>query len=683
MKRRLALLAAICLLLPLLLTVVHAEGDPTTVTDELTYESIGVTGTSYKAWYGKAGNSGAEYDGNTAGIHESVALRTKNNSSGIVTRYSGGNVRSVAITWNENTASGGTLRIYGKNEDSYEDATNLYNAEKRGTLLGTVVCGSSTELTVTGDYAYIGMRSASGDIYIDKIEITWETATADPTEQPTPTATASSEPTSTPTPADTQTFSLVTAESDLAAGDTVILVGYDDDGNGYAMGAQKTYNRTAVAISDAFESTYTFSADRLATASDDTEHIRTFTLGRETGGWTFRDTVQNGYLYAESSSADHLKTIGAVNENAQFAIEIGSGGAATLTAQGTNSHNLLQFHETNHIFSCYETDEHTCVYLYKRTEASAPQATPVFKTQSLVLSGQIGVNFYLDLSMLTAEERASSYMTFSIDDRGTITPRDNFDPDCVNRSEIYYGFTCYINAIQMADEITATLHYSQNGEAKTLTQRFRAEEYFTTFDRMVQNGECTDPYMIALTHALADYGHYVQLFLASVKDWTLGTDYQAMNGHYTESYPLDDIQTAVAKEAIELQNEGSDLEAMSYSVTLDSETKINLYLKPVASYSGAVSVTVDGQTAFAPTQLSDGRYVVRIADISAHRLAERHTVVATTEHGMFSITLSVLSYVNGIFEAYPNDTAAQNAAASLYAYANAATAYQQAQSAGE
>ncbi len=35
MKRRLALLAAICLLLPLLLTVVHAEGDPTTVTDEL------------------------------------------------------------------------------------------------------------------------------------------------------------------------------------------------------------------------------------------------------------------------------------------------------------------------------------------------------------------------------------------------------------------------------------------------------------------------------------------------------------------------------------------------------------------------------------------------------------------------------------------------------------------------
>ena len=201
MKRRLALLAAICLLLPLLLTVVHAEGDPTTVTDELTYESIGVTGTSYKAWYGKAGNSGAEYDGYTAGIHESVVLRTTNNSSGIVTTYSGGNVRSVAITWNENTASGGTLRIYGKNENSYEAATNLYNAETRGTLLGTVVCGSSTELTVTGDYAYIGMRSASGDIYIDKIEITWETATADPTEQPTPTATASSEPTSTPTPA--------------------------------------------------------------------------------------------------------------------------------------------------------------------------------------------------------------------------------------------------------------------------------------------------------------------------------------------------------------------------------------------------------------------------------------------------------------------------------------------------
>ena len=39
--------------------------------------------------------------------------------------------------------------------------------------MGTIVKGSSTTLTFADDYNYIGFRSNSGAMYIDKVEIVW------------------------------------------------------------------------------------------------------------------------------------------------------------------------------------------------------------------------------------------------------------------------------------------------------------------------------------------------------------------------------------------------------------------------------------------------------------------------------------------------------------------------------
>ncbi len=146
------------------------------LTDTLTREFTGITknSTSYSGWSEKVGDSGAVYAGNSAGGNDAIQLRTTNSNSGIVTTASGGKVSKIVVTWQSSTADGRTLDIYGKNT-AYSAATDLYSSSTQGTKLGSIVKGTSTEFTIEGDYAYIGMRSNSGAMYITSIEITWET----------------------------------------------------------------------------------------------------------------------------------------------------------------------------------------------------------------------------------------------------------------------------------------------------------------------------------------------------------------------------------------------------------------------------------------------------------------------------------------------------------------------------
>ena len=143
--------------------------------DELTLSTTAVSGTSYKDWSGKTATSSAVYAGNSAGGNESIQLRSNNSNSGIVTTASGGKAKKVVVEWNSNTASGRTLNIYGKNT-AYSAPTDLYSnsASTLGTKIGTIKCGTSTELEITGDYTYIGMRSNSGAMYLTSISITWD-----------------------------------------------------------------------------------------------------------------------------------------------------------------------------------------------------------------------------------------------------------------------------------------------------------------------------------------------------------------------------------------------------------------------------------------------------------------------------------------------------------------------------
>lgn len=143
------------------------------VTDVLNQTLTEITGTSYSEFSGKTATSDAVYAGQCAGGNSSIQLRSNSNNSGVVTTASGGKVKSITVEWQSSTSNGRTLNVYGKNS-AYSAATDLYNTSNQGTLLGTIVKGTSTSLTVSGDYEYIGFRSASGAMYLTSVTIVWE-----------------------------------------------------------------------------------------------------------------------------------------------------------------------------------------------------------------------------------------------------------------------------------------------------------------------------------------------------------------------------------------------------------------------------------------------------------------------------------------------------------------------------
>ena len=146
---------------------------PASVSDTITRETTGVASgsTTYTDWSGKTGTSGAVYAGQSAGGNGAIQLRSKNSNSGIITTSSGGKIGKIVIEWNENTSSGNSVDVYGKST-AYSAPTDLYSSSS-GEQLGTITCGTSTELVISEDYEYVGIRSYSGAVYLDSVTFVW------------------------------------------------------------------------------------------------------------------------------------------------------------------------------------------------------------------------------------------------------------------------------------------------------------------------------------------------------------------------------------------------------------------------------------------------------------------------------------------------------------------------------
>ena len=132
------------------------------------------TGSSYSDWSNKTGSaSNAVYAGNSNKGVDYIQLRTTNSNSGIVSTTSGGLVKKVSVVWESQSTAGKTIDVYGKNT-AYTSPSDLFNNSNQGTKIGSIVSGTSTELTISDDYEYIGIRSNNGAVYLDEIDITWE-----------------------------------------------------------------------------------------------------------------------------------------------------------------------------------------------------------------------------------------------------------------------------------------------------------------------------------------------------------------------------------------------------------------------------------------------------------------------------------------------------------------------------
>lgn len=127
--------------------------------------------------------SDAIYAGNIKTLGDTaIQMRSKSEDSGIITTTSGGKrIAKIAFVWNMETDTGYSqlerkVELYGKST-AYTSAEDLYDSTLHGELLGSNIFDKEnleSSITVEGDYPFIGIRSADGAIYFDRIEITWE-----------------------------------------------------------------------------------------------------------------------------------------------------------------------------------------------------------------------------------------------------------------------------------------------------------------------------------------------------------------------------------------------------------------------------------------------------------------------------------------------------------------------------
>ena len=114
----------------------------------------------------------AMYNTNTASTNDTIQIRDSKNS-GIVSTISGGLIKKVKISWNINSADNRILNVYASNE-KLSSTSDLYSGNKVK-LIGTISNNKKeTELSITENYKYIGVKSSGRAIYLDSITFEWE-----------------------------------------------------------------------------------------------------------------------------------------------------------------------------------------------------------------------------------------------------------------------------------------------------------------------------------------------------------------------------------------------------------------------------------------------------------------------------------------------------------------------------
>ena len=264
---------------------------------------------------------------------------------------------------------------------------------------------------------------------------------------------------------------------------------------------------------------------------------------------------------------------------------------------------------------------------------------PSFRTVSLVLSGRIGVSFFADLRMLTEEEREACFVTFEVCGEAHDVPYDIEFTDV--KTGRYSGFTCFVSSVQMADLITATLHY---GRGRSIFMNYRVEEYIKYIEnhKSLYNDET-----IELARSLADYGHYAQPYLSAENGWVIGEDHAEMKTHFTDSFDASAVKDGLTAYTCSKDLAGTKIASASAHLYLNSGTAVEVFLKPATGEALSVD---DVEASFAAggkepivTLCKDGRLSVRIDNVSAHQLG---VPVVISSSGKQIVTFSALSYAS-------------------------------------
>lgn len=287
-----------------------------------------------------------------------------------------------------------------------------------------------------------------------------------------------------------------------------------------------------------------------------------------------------------------------------------------------------------------------------------------FRAHNLVLDGEIGVNFYVSLKEVLSD---GAYMSFTI--KGKTVTQSITDADKVRMNGIWvYRFTCNVTAIEMAETINAVLHF---GDDQTISEEYSVQKYIDSC-----SAKDYDETTMQLINAIADYGSYVQPFLAEANGFD---DYAVMNAknEYTEE-DVANAKEALTDYKLKGTNNNSDILKLGYSLNLKSKTTLEVMMLLPEGYSGKIRAEVIGDLGeLEVKQVSDTVYSVKIENIPAHNLGKNYWIVFYTDSGEWTTDISALTYAYKEIN-NPKNEYAEKAMTALYNYYNATYAYRRA-----
>ena len=250
-----------------------------------------------------------------------------------------------------------------------------------------------------------------------------------------------------------------------------------------------------------------------------------------------------------------------------------------------------------------------------------------FTGHSLSLNGDIGVNFFIDL---TAEEAANTTVTFTWLKQGA---EMTATVDMKDAELCSYGYraACNVSASEIEADITATL--TINGAAIEETNTYSVAQYA---DVILNDSDFAESY-IASENAggrdgeqrLADLRTLAGEMLVYGENAALYFDDNAQAGSPVSA----EIPDAYAEFTV--TDLPANVEFDGASLSLRSETTLSLYFKSTQE----LTLTCEGKTI--ETESANGEYVIRIRNIAADELNDSFTVKV---NGTGTVTYSPLTY---------------------------------------
>lgn len=365
-------------------------------------------------------------------------------------------------------------------------------------------------------------------------------------------------------------FTLVTAESELKAGDIIIIVNQEEK---KALSTnQKRNNRGATLV--------TISGNNV-TSSDETQEI---TLEGASGAWYFN--VGNGYLYADGNNNSRtLKTkIGGKNGDYSKAAIVITATKTTITFQGNNTNKKLQYNSQSNLFSCYSTT-HEAVAIYKKAATKT--------LTSLAISGEPTKKAY---NAGEAFDPTGLVVTGTYDDASTATITDGITWTKAPATLTIGATSCSVTAT--VNGVTSPA-FNVTGLTVTKTITLSVDPATSTVVKA--------PVKVTLT---ADAG-------ATIYYTTNGDDPTTTSTKYTAPFEVTTSGTTVKALAVAEGAENATAEA-TYTIKPDQpvfsdETKtfkdafnVTLSLPESTDASSTIHYTIDRTTATAESPLYEG-----------------------------------------------------------------------------